>query len=443
MINADTQVVGFILKGFPRLSEAFILNEILLLEKLGNRLHIFAMRNPGEAEVHERVRQVRARVTYIPDDFWRSFFSLMSTNLRLWGNRPTMYWQTLSDAISQSFRERNVSALKRFLQAAYLVENTLPGTNVTHFHAHFSHDPTTVAFYASRLTGIPYSFSAHAKDIYIQLPDLLREKIIHARFVVTCTEYNKKHLQAVGGRDASILKSYHGVDLDFFSDPRKSEANPRGCARILSAGRLVPKKGFSVLIQALHLLRQKGYAFKCTIIGNGPLESRLRNEISQLNLEPYVTLLPPVSQRELFEYYRTADIFALACEVQHDGDRDGIPNVIVEAMAMNVPIVSTNISGIPECLEHKRNGLLVPEKDSPAMADAMAKILDQPEQAKAFGLAGRKKVEQDFDALRNIQKISAALRQARGLGRQEIFGVNNPLVSPVLPAHQQVERPGT
>ena len=233
MITADSQVIGFMLKGYPRLSETFILNEILLLEKLGTRLHIFALRNPGEAEVHERVGQVRARVTYIPDDFWRSVFSLMGTNIRLWWSRPGVYWKILKDAAWRSIREKNVSTLKRFLQAGYLVERSLPGTNVVHFHAHFSHDPTTVALFASQLTGITYSFSAHAKDIYIQAREALRKKILQARFVVTCTEYNRNYLQEVGGPDAQVLKCYHGVDLNFFSLPGKSENGPLTRPQIL------------------------------------------------------------------------------------------------------------------------------------------------------------------------------------------------------------------
>ena len=425
MIHDDAHVVGFILKGYPRLSETFILNEILHLERLGTRLHIFALRNPGESEVHERVRQVRARVTYIPDDFWRSFFSLTNANIRLWWNRPIVYWKTLKDAALRSIRKKNVSFLKRFFQAGYLVNKSLPGTNVGHFHAHFSHDPTTVAFYGSRLTGITYSFSAHAKDIYIQAREVLREKILHARFVVTCTEYNRNYLQEVGGPDAFVLKCYHGVDLKFFSLPATAKVRPPARPQILSIGRFVPKKGFSVLLQALQALRKKGYAFDCTIIGNGPLQGRLRTQISELALDRYVTLLPPLSQTELIDYYRSADIFALPCEVQRNGDRDGIPNVIVEAMAMGVPVVSTAISGIPEVIDHGMTGLLVPERNPRALAEAMATLLDGPEKAKELGLAGRKKVEHDFDAPRNIEEIHTALQQAMGPRRYEAGRLNN------------------
>jgi glycosyltransferase involved in cell wall biosynthesis len=404
------KVVGVILKGYPRLSETFIINELLLLEKLGHRLHIFALRDPGEATMHERVRQVRAPVTYIPDYFWPYFGAFMRTNIRLWWRRPGVYWHALCCAMRSSWQQRSTATIKRFMQAAYLVENGLPDTNVTHVHAHFSHDPTTVAFFVSWLTGMGYSFSAHAKDIYLQETDVLRLKIARARFAVTCTEYNKIYLQQLAGTATPILRCYHGINLDFFSAPEQAPA--RACPHILSIGRLVPKKGFPMLLQALHLLRQKGIAFRCTIIGSGPLESVLRQQIVECGLDGCVTLLAPMSQEELLQYYRAADVFALACEVHHDGDRDGLPNVIVEAMAMGLPVMSTHVSGIPECVEHGVHGILVAEKDAVAFADGLLTLLSQPDKMRQFGRAGREKVARDFNALRTVELISTALRQA-------------------------------
>lgn len=404
------KVVGIILKGYPRLSETFIINEILLLEKLGHRLHIFALRDPGEAAMHERVRQVRAPVTYIPDYFWPFCGAFVRTNIRLWWRRPGAYWHALCCAIRSSIHQRSTATLKRFVQAAYLVEKGLPDTHVTHVHAHFSHDPTTVAFFVSWLTGMGYSFSAHAKDIYLQETDFLRLKIARARFVVTCTEYNKTYLQQLVGTAIPILRCYHGINLDFFSVPGQSPA--RACPHLLSIGRLVPKKGFAVLLQALHLVRQKGAEFRCTIIGSGPLEGALRQQITELGLDACVALLAPMSQDELLQYYRAADVFALACEVHHDGDRDGLPNVIVEAMAMGLAVMSTHVSGIPECVEHGVHGLLVAEKDAVAFADGLLTLLSQPDKMRQFGRAGREKVTRDFNAQHTVAQISTALRQA-------------------------------
>jgi glycosyltransferase involved in cell wall biosynthesis len=417
-------IVGVLLKGYPRLSETFILNEILLLEKLGFKLHLFALRNPGEAKVHESVRQVRAPVTYIPDYFWPFFWAFVKANVKLWWRKPGVYWSAFRFAAWRSLRQWSSSTIKRFVQAAYMVENHMGArgkgqgeseknrVQLAHIYAHFSHGPTTVAYFVARLTGLKYSFSAHAKDIYVQEHDFLREKILQARFVTTCTDYNKNYLEKIGGPEAHVFRTYHGLDLDRFPGPERAAKN--ACPRILSVGRFVPKKGFPVLIRALHVLRERGYKFQCHLIGGGEMEIELKSLIKKLKMEDRLTLHGAMSQDELFGYYRRADIFALACEVQSDGDRDGIPNVIVEAMALGIPVVSTRISGIPECVEDGVSGVLVAEKDPVACANGIAALLDRPEWAKQLGQAGRAKVEKDFDALRNVKKIGAALRQAMG-----------------------------
>ncbi len=429
MNTTSNQVVGVVLKGYPRLSETFIINEMLLLEKLGFKLHIFALRNPGEAKVHESVRKVRAQVTYIPDYFWPFFWAFLKANIKLWWRRPGVYTRAFGFAAWRSLRQWSSSTIKRFAQAAYMVQNHLAlhatrangngqkeqsgeRVRIAHFYAHFSHGPTTVAYFASWLTGVKYSFSAHAKDIYVQEHDFLREKILKAQFVTTCTDFNKKYLQKVGGPQALVFCTYHGLNLESF--PLQEHASKNDCPRILSVGRFVPKKGFPVLIRALHLLRERGYRFNCHLIGGGEMEIELRSLIKKLKMEDRIELLGAMSQEELLAYYRRADIFALACEVQRDGDRDGIPNVIVEAMALRIPIVSTNISGIPECVETGVSGVLVAEKDPSAFANGIALLLDRPEWARALGRAGRAKVEKDYDALRNVQQIGAALCRAMG-----------------------------
>jgi glycosyltransferase involved in cell wall biosynthesis len=422
LLKAQKQnsLVGIILKGYPRLSEAFIVNEILLLEECGYQLRIFALRDPGEAQVQENVNRVRAQVSYIPDDFWRSFFAFVRANFRAWRRFPRSYRQALWFAVHESVRQKDSAPLKRFAQGAYLACQNLSGNDVRHLHAHFGNDPTTVAFFASWLTGISYSFSAHAKDIYVQDRAFLQEKIARARFVVTCTEYNTNYLQSlrdqIGGATV-IRRCYHGVDLKLFSPPEKR--CPNAVPQILSVGRLVPKKGFPVLLQALHRLRLQGFDFHCTIIGEGPMAGALHKQIAGANLDDWVKLIPPMSQRELLQYYRSADLLALACEVDGEGDRDGVPNVIVEAMAMAIPVVSTRVSGIPECIEHGLNGMLVAEKDAAAFCEAMAKIISSSKLARELGRAGRRKVLHDFDARRNIAEIDAALCQTlAGNGRE-------------------------
>jgi glycosyltransferase involved in cell wall biosynthesis len=411
MTQTKDKVIGFILKGYPRLSETFIVNEILLLEALGYKLHIFALRNPDETKIHEKVRHVRAPVTYIPDSFWRFFFAFLIANMRAWWRRPDLYWQAFRFAVLRSLSQRSSSTIKRFVQAAYLAERGLPGTAVAHVHAHFSHDPATVAYFAGWLTGISYSFSAHAKDIYLEEHDFLRRKIWWAKFAVTCTECNRDYLLRLAGAEAAVFRSYHGVDLNAFK-PAPSKPLNDSCPVIISIGRLVPKKGFPVLLHALHQLKQQQVGFHCFIIGGGPMQSELEKLVADLGLRHCVEILPPMSQAGLLLYYRQADIFALACKVQNDGDRDGIPNVLVEAMAMGIPVVSTSVSGIPELIENGISGLLVQESDPSALAEAILTLLRDPEMAQRFAMAGRAKVERDFDATRNVKKIGKLLRAA-------------------------------
>jgi len=439
MNNASSKVIGVLLKGYPRLSETFIVNEILLLEQLGFNLHIFALRNPGEDKVHDSVKRVRAQVTYIPDYFWPYFGVFIKANVKLFFNRPRVYWRAFRFAAWRSLRQWSSSTIKRFSQAAYLVQRCMVAeqetangatpphgreheerVRVAHLYAHFSHGPTTVAYFAAWLTGLQYSFSAHAKDIYLQEHDFLREKIRRAFFVTTCTEYNKNYLKEVAGTEAPVFRCYHGLDVDLFSVPVKlaGELPPR----ILSIGRFVPKKGFPILIRALHLLQQQGQVFHCDLIGGGELKEELKALAVELGLQACVHVHGAMAHHELFDYFRRADMFALACEVQNDGDRDGIPNVIVEAMAMGLPVVSTNISGIPECVEDGVTGILVAEKDPSAFAAGMASLIQNPQRGRQMGRAGRMKVEKDYDSLRNVERIGKALRQAlENRGQQNFF----------------------
>jgi len=404
--------IAFILKGYPRLSETFISNEILLLEQQGFNIHIFALRNPGESKIHESVKKIRASVTYIPDNFWWAFFPIVLANIKQFFRRPRRYFPAFRYALWRSLKQGSSSTIKRFSQAAFLVENgLLRNPEIQYLHAHFSHGPTTVAYFASRLSGLKYSFSAHAKDIYLQEPEFFSRKIRGARFVVTCTEFNRQYMRSIAGETDKIFRVYHGVDVERFH-PRHRLAVTHPIPRILSVGRFVPKKGFQNLIRALAKVKALGHAFRCDIIGGGPLEEVLQELVVSLGLQDNVTLHGKMSQEELFPYFQRADLFALACEIQDDGDRDGIPNVLVEAMAMGIPCVSTSISGIPELIDNGKNGLLVSQKDSDAFARALASLLESPADRIRLGQAAREKIETHFSAQNNVKKIGHLLRHA-------------------------------
>jgi glycosyltransferase involved in cell wall biosynthesis len=270
-----------------------------------------------------------------------------------------------------------------------------------------------VALFASELTGLPFSFTAHAKDIYTSEADQLARKIAKARFVVTCTRYNADHLSRIARRAAAstpIHTIYHGIDVDFFSfgaTPR-----PQTPCRILSVGRLVAKKGYDDLIDALTILDRAGLDFEFIHIGSGDMEGEIRRLIRLRNLEHRVRLLGTLTHDEVLAHYRQAHCVALACRVAEDGDRDGIPNVLIEAMAVGVPVVSTRVSAIPELVEDGVTGTLVEPRRPEAMARALARVLtDRTDRIETLRRA-RQKVEREFDQKRCVMRLHELLRGA-------------------------------
>jgi len=295
------------------------------------------------------------------------------------------------------------------MQAGYLVGRYLPDSAVVHFHAHFCHEPTTVAYYASSLSGIPYSFMAHAKDIYISDRAFLRAKLSRAKFSITCTRSNAQYLDVLSERKIPVV--YHGVDLDLFQyrgdDPPLEEP-----PIILTVGRIVPKKAHQTLLQSLIILRDRGLEYRWVVVGEGPMLKALESHTREAGLESRVKFLGSMTQEILVEWYQRASVCALACQVMSNGDRDGIPNVLAESMAVGVPVVSTTISGIPELVENGVQGILVPPGDPAKMADALERILRDTQLIRAMGRAGRQTVEKSFDASKNIKEIAMWMHRA-------------------------------
>jgi len=257
------------------------------------------------------------------------------------------------------------------------------------------------------LTNIPFSFTAHAGDIYTAKHEDLREKISAAQFVVTCTRANQEYLQALVNESQrhKIRLSYHGVNFEKFDLPRDMRlAEP---PLLLSAGRLVEKKGFPYLLEACRILKDKGYAFRCRILGEGPERANLKGVVASLGLTTLVELPGSCSQEELLKWYRRATSFVLPCTVGHNGDRDGIPNVLLEAMAAGVPVVSTPISGIPEVIRSGYNGLLTPERDAQALASTIAELLDDSILGERLRSSGRSTVAEKFDSAKNIELFAS------------------------------------
>lgn len=389
--------VAYLLKTYPRLSETFILNEILGLEELGAQLHILSLRRPDDNSFHPAVEDVAAEVTYSLEltgmKSILNWIVLVKLHLLLVLRRPTSYIRTVSGYLRQPGRRR----LKEVIHAGYFA-HILRESGCSHIHAHFANAPTTVAELIHGFTNLPYSFTAHAKDIYHSTPNELDRKIKNATFVLTCTDYNRRYLTALSTSSTEISCVYHGIDLGLF-DGHKLPAKTDTVGTIpliLSIGRFCEKKGFTYLIRACRILKEHGLEYRCVIVGYGPMLEELKMLIVQLSLEDRVSLVGKMTHDRVVEMYRNADIFTLPCLITDDGDRDGIPNVLIEAMAQRLPVVSTDVSGISELVETMKNGLLVKEKNSEELAEALELLLHEPMLRKQMGDRGREQVIRNF-----------------------------------------------
>jgi glycosyltransferase involved in cell wall biosynthesis len=403
--------IAYIVKAWPRLSETFILNEIISLEQRGVRIRIFSVKQPDTGPAHSKVAQVRAQVTYLA--FWPNWKRTIPANLRLLFRQPVRYLRVLLDAMKTNLiRHHRFAVPLHFLEAAYLTD-ILFRSPADHLHAHFASTPSLVALFIHRLSGIPYTFTAHAKDIYVTDPVVFRAKLEEARSVVTCTEFNRDYLMKQFGclADQKVRCIYHGLDISQFKFAlsRKDEA---GEPVILSVARLVEKKGLEDLILAADILRRRGRAFKMEIIGSGPLRDSLKTQAQRLGLGDRVRLTGAQAHEVVCLAYRRACVFVLPCVVASNGDRDGIPNVLLEAMASGVPVISTPVSGIPELIESGVNGLLVSPRDARSLADAIERLLASRELSEGLARAARVKLESSFSLEASAEQLLAVFRGA-------------------------------
>ena len=405
-LPADPPTLGMILKGYPRISETFISNEIRLLEQRGIPVHIFSMRKPREPFCHPSVRKIRARVDYLPENIIsRRLPSLLKHNAQLAARRPASYAYALRIALRRFRRTRKSATLKHLLQAGYLVNQGLANRRIAHLHAHFAHSPTSVAMFSSLLSGLPFSFTAHAKDIYTSDARQLKEKLAMAAFAVTCTEYNRRHLMGLGPNGHTpIHRIYHGIDLALFKNhtPRSMPTPPY---RILSIARLTAKKGLPTVLQALAQLKQSGMLFEYTLIGDGDDRAKILGLIESLGLSAQTRWLGTLPHDVVREHYRQSDVFALGCEVAANGDRDGIPNVLVESLAMGVPAIATRVSAIPEIITHGETGLLVEPGQPDQMAAAIRQGLEDHDFRRKVIAAGRRRVHTSFDNVTLVEEL--------------------------------------
>jgi glycosyltransferase involved in cell wall biosynthesis len=393
--------VGYVIKSYPRFSQTFIVNEILAHEAAGLDLEIFSLRPARAEDRHATVARVKAPVTYVPGP------AASATDLRAEIDAAAKLWPDFGAKFSASADE-DASDLFQALVLARLVAER----GISHLHAHFGNVATTVARLAGRFAGVPYTFTAHARDIFHEkvVSEQLARKLADAKAVITVSEFNLRHLRSTFGPAASgVRRVYNGLDLSRF----RYAAPDRRAPVIISVGRLVEKKGFDPLIEACALLRKRGRNFRCIIIGDGPLEEALKRRITHLGLDGVVELIGPRTQEEVIRLVQESAVFAAPCVVGADGDRDGLPTVLLEAMALGTPCVSTDVTGIPEILHHGDTGLMVPQHDATTLADALEQLLDDASLRTRLAGNARLLMENEFDIHRNAERIRGVFAQSR------------------------------
>jgi len=399
--------VAFVLKGYPRLSETFIAQEILALERLGLEILIVSLRHPTDRTAHPIHRQIRAALLYLPEYLHQEIVRVW----RSWrlSRRKAGYSAARAAWLSDLLRDPTPNRIRRFGQALVLAAELPDDTD--HLHAHFLHTPGSVARYAALLTGLDWTASAHARDIWT-LPEWeKRSKLAEAVWIVTCTEMARRHLAGLTSRSDAVWLCYHGLDLDRFERPplrsaRSDGSDARAPVIILSVGRAVAKKGYDDLLEALAFLPPDLH-WRFVHIGGGGLAAALKLQAERLRLSDRIEWRGAMAQPDVLSAYREADLFVLASKIAQDGDQDGLPNVLIEAQSQRLACISTDLSAIPELIEQEVTGVLVPPGNPIALAEALERLIGDPAQRARLGAAGERRVRRHFSMEEGIGVLAA------------------------------------
>ena len=410
--------VIYLVRSWPRLSQTFIVNEVLALERRGVDLVVFSLVRSGESVIQPQVSEVRTAVRYLEDR--KPLRQQVGEHIAVFSAGPVRYARTALLAwrrrdLAKGYATATTLGCFQYAVrvAAAIIRLRREGTAPAHLHAHFAHDPALVALLVRRLTGLPYSFTAHARDLVQIPPSSLAARAAEATALVTCCQVNADYIAAtLPARLPSVRVIHHGVELDLF----KPRPRPTVVAdvQIVTVGRLVEKKGFPDLLRALGRLKASGRRITCRVYGDGPLLRPLAELRDSLGLADAVHFLGERSRETIIQALHSSDVFVLTPTVTEDGDRDGIPNVLVEAMACGLPVVSTSAGGIPELVTHSENGFLTAPGDVASIENHIGTLLDSPKLRQQMGVAARRTVESGYDvnmAAERLQKIFLSEKQ--------------------------------
>lgn len=392
-VATRTPCVGYVVKRYPRFSETFIVNEILAHESAGLDIEIFSVRPCTDKHFQHRISLVKAPWTLLDPASSKS--TVFLDTVRTAARKFPEVWQAVQDNFLDA------TSLVQAMELAQLVASR----GITHLHAHFATLPANVAMWAARFAGVPFSLTAHAKDIFHEQvnPTELQQKFDSAAAVITVSQFNVAYLADRYGIESKLHCVYNGLDLDDLP----FTAHTRSGRKLLAVGRLVKKKGFGDLISACGVLRDRGESFQCQIVGAGDQENDLRQQIVEQALEDRVELLGPRPQAEVKQLIQAADLMVAPCVVSDDGDRDGLPTVLLESMALGTPCVATDVTGIPEIIQQGRTGFIAPQADPGGLAATLIAALDSIPLRQSCAVAARRLIEDSFDS----RETSSQLRQ--------------------------------
>ena len=404
--------LAIVLKGYPRLSETFIAQEIRALELRGFELCIVSLRHPYDPATHPIHAEIEAEVLYLPEYVYHDIPRVWRAWRRL--RRLPGYRRARRRFLRDLRRDPTPNRIRRFAQALVMADEV--PDSVVHFHTHFLHTPASVSYYASQIGQKSWSVSAHAKDIWTVAQWELREKLSSSDWVVTCTGSNERYLRSLSDSEDKVSLVYHGLDFGRFDRNRATPSMRDGSAaddpvQIVSVGRAVDKKGYDILLRALSGLPDDLH-WRFDHIGGGELLEPLQREARRLGIAERIRWLGALPQTDVLASYRRADLFVLPSKISADGDRDGLPNVLLEAQSQHLACLSTRISGIPELIEHARTGWLVEQKDSAELGDALARLVRQPELRQRLAQAGFERVREHFSMECGIEMITARLERS-------------------------------
>lgn len=414
MNSKPRPALAIVVKGYPRLSETFIAQEILNIERSGINVRLYSLRHPTDKATHPVHDEIQAAVNYLPEYLYQEPVRVVQSWWRV--RKLAGYSAARRQFLKDLKRDFTPNRIRRFGQALVMAAELNP--DVTALYVHFLHTPASVTRYTAKIRNLPWACSAHAKDIYTSPDWEIREKLADCQWLTTCTRSNTEHLRKRSPDDNKVWLNYHGLDLDRFAGSESSYSgrdgsDPEEPVRILSVGRAVTKKGYSGLLHALaNLPTDLHWIFHH--IGGGELCDSLKQQTRSLSIADKIHWSGAQPQQYVLEAYRDTDLFVLNSCIDQNGDRDGLPNVLIEAQSQGIAVIGTTISGIPELIEDQHNGLLVEPKDQAGLSQALQTMIENPGLRQTLGIRGRQRVENDFEMGASFARLHTLLSDLVG-----------------------------